>query len=127
MAEENAPGAKVNEEPGGIKVEVNKMFKRNTLWWAILAVYLLLFASTGYLAFLRRDVNPVLRDGSGGLAQQIPDEETRTFVMNALQDEATEHEKKDSLVLQSFNVVLGSLLGFLSASAASRGSEKGSA
>ena len=36
-----------------------------------------------------------------------------------LKDEAAEHKKKEALGQQSFNIVLGSLLGFLSASAVS--------
>ncbi|HEX8144322.1 MAG TPA: hypothetical protein VF553_17105 [Pyrinomonadaceae bacterium] len=124
MAEEKAQSATENETPAEIKVEVLKRgIKRNTLWWAILAVYLVLFISTGCLAFIVRDVNPVLKQGFNGLSQQ-PDETTKTFIINLLQDEAEEHKKKDGLVLQSFNIVLGSLLGFLSASAVSRGSEK---
>jgi hypothetical protein len=39
--------------------------------------------------------------------------------MDVLKDEAAEHKKKEALGQQSFNIVLGSLLGFLSASAVS--------
>jgi hypothetical protein len=80
--------------------------------------------STGYLAFFGRDVNPALNPNADTLVAKLNDEATKNFVMNTLKDEADEHKKKDGLALQSFNIVLGSLLGFLSASAVSRVSSK---
>jgi hypothetical protein len=106
-----------DEAPSEIDVTIPKKVIHSNLWWAILIVYLLLFLSTGFLAFLRRDANPILQQNVGGLTQQLNDETTKSFILNTLDDEADEHKKKDSLVLQSFNIVLGSLLGFLSASA----------
>ena len=58
------------------------------------------------------------------LASKLNDQTTKDFVIETLKDEANEHKKKDGLALQSFNIVLGSLLGFLSASAVSRVSRK---
>lgn len=124
MAEENAQGATTTttttaaeEAPVDLKVAAPKRIVRNNLWWAILVVYLFLFVTTGFLAFIERDTNPILKQGVGGLTQQLNDEATKTFMLNTLEEEAEEHKKKDGLVLQSFNIVLGSLLGFLSASA----------
>jgi hypothetical protein len=106
------------EAPGDLKVTApKKKIVRTNLWWAILTVYLLLFLSTGFLAFIERDTNPVLKQDVGNLTRLLNDETAKSFILNTLDDEADEHKKKDSLVLQSFNVVLGSLLGFLSASA----------
>jgi len=106
-----------DEAPGELKVIAPKKVVRNHLWWAILTVYLLLFFSTGFLAFFEREPNPILKQGVADLPQQMNDETTKNFIINTLDEEADERKKKDSLVLQSFNVVLGSLLGFLSASA----------
>jgi hypothetical protein len=132
MAEEKAHDAKAQSDaaaattaaagtdqaPGGLKVTAPKRrIVHSNLWWAILTVYLLLFLSTGFLAFIERDTNPVLKQNVSDLTQKLNDENTKSFILNTLDDEADEHKKKDSLVLQSFNVVLGSLLGFLSASA----------
>ncbi|HYY42283.1 MAG TPA: hypothetical protein VE775_06080 [Pyrinomonadaceae bacterium] len=107
-----------------VKIDVSRRITRDPLWWGILAVYLLLFMSTGYLAFFGRDVNPALNPNADALAAKLNDEATKNFIMTTLKDEADEHKKKDGLALQSFNIVLGSLLGFLSASAVSRVSSK---
>ncbi|HEX8138612.1 MAG TPA: hypothetical protein VF544_13680 [Pyrinomonadaceae bacterium] len=112
-----AATAGTDEASGELKVKAPKKVVRNHLWWAILSVYMLLFFSTGFLAFIEREPNPILKQGVADLPQQVNDETTRSFILNTLDEEADEHKKKDSLVLQSFNVVLGSLLGFLSASA----------
>jgi len=93
---------------------------RNTFWWGILGVYILLFITTGYIAFIRKDINPALDPGSDQTMARLQDEATRQFVLTTLQQEAEDHKKKADLGAHSFNVVLGALLGFLSASAVSR-------
>lgn len=94
---------------------------RRATWWGLLAIYAVLFLVTGYFAFIGRDVNPALRQGLERLstAQQV-DDDSKAVLLDMLQQEANEHNKKESLALQSFNVVLGALLGFLAASAVSR-------
>jgi len=87
------------------------------LWPGLLLVYLILFTSTGYLAFLEPDKNPGFDNRAAIL--QIEDETTKNFVIESLRQEDLEHKKKRELANQSFNIVLGALLGFLSASAAS--------
>ena len=128
MAEETAPRAATaapkGAPPPSVKIDVSRRITRDPLWWGILAVYLMLFASTGYLAFFGHDVNPALNANADLLASKLNDQTTKDFVIETLKDEANEHKKKDGLALQSFNIVLGSLLGFLSASAVSRVSRK---
>ncbi len=87
------------------------------LWLGLLGVYLALFASTGYLAFLNKHQLP----GYEKYEQiaSIEDQETKAFVIEALKQEDAEHGKRQDLATQSFNVVLGALLGFMSASATS--------
>jgi hypothetical protein len=92
---------------------------RSRLWWAILAVYLALFAGTAYIAFFNRDINPALNRSADNYAISITDDASKAFIIDVLKDEAAEHKKKEALGQQSFNIVLGSLLGFLSASAVS--------
>ena len=92
---------------------------RSKLWWAILAVYLALFVGTGYIAFFNRDINPALNRSADTYAISITDEASKAFIIDVLKDEAAEYKKKEALGQQSFNIVLGSLLGFLSASAVS--------
>jgi len=101
------------------KVPEMSVSTRSKLWWAILAVYLTLFIGTGYIAFFNRDVNPALNRSADSYAISITDEASRAFIVDVLKDEAAEHKKKEALGQQSFNIVLGSLLGFLSASAVS--------
>ncbi|HYP54474.1 MAG TPA: hypothetical protein VEQ42_13075 [Pyrinomonadaceae bacterium] len=119
MAEENVR-ADVAAPAGGPAERAAKVKERNTLWWGILAVYMLLFVVTGYIAFFARDENPALDERTDERVARITDEATRSFVIQTLQSEAADHQKKTDLASQSFNVVLGSLLGFLSASAVTR-------
>jgi hypothetical protein len=84
-----------------VRIDVSRRNTRDPLWWGILAAYLLLSASTGYLAFSGRDVNPALNANADLLASKLNDPGTKDFVIE-----------------------LGSLLGFLSASAVSRVSKK---
>ena len=100
---------------------------RRTLWWVIIAVYLALFAATGYAAFFGRDIGPALNPRTDELIAKLSDERTRTVVINTLQQEADEQRRKESLATGAFNIVLGSVLGFLSASAVSKTSGKGRA
>jgi hypothetical protein len=109
--------------PSGVKVDVNDKvtLTRRAGWWGILTIYALLFISMGYMSFFSRDVNPALKQVMQNTSTQFSnDAETKALVLNMIQQEANEHNKKESLALQSFNVVLGSLLGFLSASAVSK-------
>lgn len=94
------------------------------LWLGITVVYAVLLGVTGYLAFLS-DVP----QGSGGGGQYNParapiefleraaaNKETQTFVLETLKADSATYQRKRELAAQSFNVVLGALLGFLSAS-----------
>ena len=107
------------------KVPEMNLSTRSRLWWAILFVYLALFAGTAYIAFFNRDVNPALNRSADTYAISITDEASKAFIIDVLKDEAAEHKKKEALGQQSFNIVLGSLLGFLSASAVSHVSANG--
>ena len=126
MPEETTPPADEPKEliAPSVKIDVSRRITRDPLWWGILAVYLLLFTSTGYISFFERDTNPALNANADALAAKLNDPSTKDFLIETLKDEADEHKKKDGLALQSFNIVLGSLLGFLSASAVSRVSSK---
>ncbi len=127
MADENATATEARADPLAppeVRIDISRRITRDPLWWGILAVYMLLFSSTGYLAFFERDINPALNMNADVLAAKLNDQATKDFIIETLKDEADEHKKKDGLALQSFNIVLGSLLGFLAASAVSRVSRK---
>ncbi len=93
------------------------------LWAIILFVYLLLFTGTGYIAFLAEEFNPAtsvnpefFTQGADLLGEKK--ERYLELVLNAIQQESSNFAERRKLASQSFNVVLGALLGFLSASAA---------
>jgi hypothetical protein len=119
MPDENAPQPEPINAITEAKVPEMNVSTRSRLWWAILAVYLALFIGTAYIAFFNRDINPALNRSADTYAISITDEASKAFIIDVLKDEAAEHKKKEALGQQSFNIVLGSLLGFLSASAVS--------
>lgn len=120
MADEKEQTAPAKDDQAVINIAPMKNVQYDNLWWGILVVYLLLFLSTGFIAFFERDINPALDITSDNLAANLTDEATKSFVMETLRTEAAEHKKRADLASQSFNVVLGALLGFLSASAVTR-------
>lgn len=124
MADEKEQTPPAKDDQTVISIAPMKSVQYDNLWWGILVVYMLLFLSTGFIAFFERDVNPALDITNDNLAANLTDESTKTFVMETLRTEAAEHKKRADLASQSFNVVLGALLGFLSASAARRFSER---
>jgi hypothetical protein len=119
MPDENTPQPEPVNAITEAKVPEMNVSTRSKLWWAILIVYLMLFVGTGYIAFFNRDENPALNRSTDSYALSITDETAKAFIIDVLKDEAAEHKKKEALGQQSFNIVLGSLLGFLSASAVS--------
>ena len=98
----------------------------SSLWIVTLGVYVLLLFITGYLAFYIE-----MPRAAGGAGQYNPahvpkeflewtqqqKEQTQTYVFDTLKEDSQAFQKKRELASQSFNVVLGAILGFLSASA----------
>ncbi|HEY7913909.1 MAG TPA: hypothetical protein VIG62_18500 [Blastocatellia bacterium] len=122
-AERLGPAAKADDSPEGpdrMIVPSAASVRPSVLWWAVLVAYLVLFLATGYLSFFTREQNPALDENLNELAARVTDQEARAFLIDTLKDEAIEHRRREALALQSFNIVLGALLGFLSASAVGR-------
>ena len=84
-------------------------------WFSILVVYLVLFLGTGYIAFFPKDFNPAHVKAEE--INKFNSDEMKAFVIETLKQETSIFQKKRELASQSFNVVLGAILGFLSASA----------
>ncbi|WP_157726413.1 hypothetical protein [Imhoffiella purpurea] len=103
-----------NEKPsGGTQVDA----KSTLVWSGILIVYLALFCSTGYVAFFAEEWNPAVNYGE--IPAKTKDPETKALILEELKRDSEIYKKRRELAAQSFNVVLGALLGFLSASATS--------
>ena len=87
-------------------------------WPAILLLsYFVLLAATGYFAFLQNEFNPqtIMTDNE---RQYLEGDNValRDFTMESLKAEGAAYTARRDLAVQSFNVVLGAILGFLSAS-----------
>lgn len=114
------------------KVKNSKSWNVNKLWMILISMYLFLFISIGYIAFWEQDFNnpdkflvkyeslrekhfQVLKSAYNDLDITNEDEEFNTFInnyMSAANDTAGDLQE---LATQSFNIVLGAFLAFLSA------------
>jgi hypothetical protein len=116
------PVEQSQSEPAEARTAANKATRMTLrtiatrMWIGLLAVYLGLFAAAGYLAF-----RPKEKPGYEHFDKlaNVQDQEVKAFVIDALKQEDSEYEKRRDLANQCFNVVLGALLGFLSASSTS--------
>ena len=84
------------------------------IWGILLVAYVLLLAGTGYVAFFQPAYNPAT-DIDDTIEALIEQESTREFTLEALREEGTAFKQRRELSVQSFNIVLGAALGFLSA------------
>jgi len=124
------------------KVQEKKVLWKGSQWriWMVLSIaYFLLFSYTGYLAFLTNnqyatnDKNfeiisesigeqnaegdiPLQKRFDGSGKEVSLTEGKAALVEDLLVRQAKNYESVNSLAAQSFNVVLGAILGFLSAS-----------
>jgi len=86
-------------------------------WWALLAVYLTLFLVIGYIAFIAKDPDIPLMERVNTVTAGTTDAQTKAAIIDIYKQEENEHETKAEIAAQGFHIVLGSLIGFLSASA----------
>ena len=85
------------------------------VWGVLLVVYLILFSATAYLAFLNVET---VKPEDYQKYELIQDSDIKKVAIKILEVEDKERSKRHLLATQSFYVVLGALLGFLSASVA---------
>ncbi len=85
-------------------------------WWGLLVVYIVLFSVTCYIAFFKPGYNPAHADPKfmAEIVQAPP--ELRDFVLETLKGDAEIFSKTRDLARTAFNIILGGLVGFLSAS-----------
>ena len=84
--------------------------------WGLLIVYIVLFGVTCCIAFLIPGYNPAHASPEflEKIAQASP--ELRDFVLETLKGDAEIFSKTGDLARNAFNIILGGLVGFLSAS-----------
>lgn len=102
----------------------SEMAKRSILL-VLAACYVLLLAATGWATFLREDyIASVDPDHYEAMHRtKLTPEETEAF-KSGLAQLTENNQKRQGLAFQSFNVVLGAALGFLSALAAAQFGKK---
>lgn len=100
------------------KGRTNGNSRKFALWIMVLSVYMVLFCATGYIAFFKYEDNPAVNISPEWI-NRFEDPETRKRMLETLKDDSVVYAKKRELATQSFNVVLGVLLGFFSATAVS--------
>ncbi len=83
-------------------------------WIAILMAYAILLVLMGFIAFFHLDYNPVTSIGKEELAL-LADQHAKGLIEQALREESKAFQMKRDLAIQSFNIILGAALGFLSA------------
>ena len=104
--------------------------RRGTSMWAIvLSIYLLLLGTIGYVAFWEQDFNKpekvigtyidILNNYKESTKHNdnLSDEELTAVIQELMQRDADNAGDLQELASQSFNIVLGAILAFLSASA----------
>lgn len=103
------------------EVKVVAMTKRGIShwqpWWVLLTAYLILFLVTGYIAFIAKDPDIPLMQRVNTITAGMTDAPTKAAMIDIYKQEENEHETKAEIAAQAFHIVLGSILGFLSASA----------
>lgn len=92
----------------------------NRKWWLVIAIYLSLLTATGYIAFIAQNYDPAVGQKIDQLASGSLDDDRKRMVINTLREDASGRRSRREMAAHSFTIVLGSIIGFLSASAMSR-------
>lgn len=92
------------------------MKNKPLVWILLLTVYLVLFGCSGYIAFFKSDGDPA-SNINGAVVSSISDQATKEAIISGFKSASELYKKRVELAFQAFNVILGALLGFLSASA----------
>ncbi|MCI5116151.1 MAG: hypothetical protein D3921_03215 [Candidatus Electrothrix sp. AW1] len=97
-----------------INEQQNQPKRIGIVWYVVLIMYLILLGSTAYVTFFDNNGFASRQDTAQKLAQ-ITNEDQLAFFNEIHENEVQNMEQINALATQSFNVVLGALLGFLSA------------
>lgn len=97
-----------------INEQQNQPKRIGIVLYVVLIMYLILLGSTAYVTFFDNNGFASRQDTAQKLAQ-ITNEDQLAFFNEIHENEVQNMEQINALATQSFNVVLGALLGFLSA------------
>ncbi|MFO7032350.1 hypothetical protein B9T07_21025 [Limnospira fusiformis CCALA 023] len=84
-------------------------------WYAILTTYMILFFVTGYINFFSNNyfaTNPEIIDK---ITRDSDSSEKMNWVAELLLEDAQTYQDENNIASQSFNIVLGSIVSFFSA------------
>ncbi|SHO54736.1 hypothetical protein [Vibrio quintilis] len=124
--ENKADEIKADETNVVPQTKKKRAFYKTTIWLTVVMVYMILVTVVGYIAFYDQDFNNptntlnayvhVLQDQADA-GKTLP-KAMNEVVVQMMKSEVENDEGLQELATQSFNIILGGLLAFLSASAA---------
>jgi hypothetical protein len=95
----------------------------SSVWYIVLSVYTILLSFTGGVTFFYNNGFASQEENIQNLNRMETEEQLELYT-NLLKTEVNNMKNLNNIANQSFNVVLGSLLGFLSATLTAESSEK---
>jgi len=107
------------------KNKILSNFRNFRIWLTVLAVYMSLFMYIGYIAFWPMSFNDpretvkkyyeIINDHNNEIASDLDKEHFRSIITDLVKESESEADDMQQLASQSFNIVLGAFLAFLSA------------
>ncbi|HBR00290.1 hypothetical protein [Roseofilum sp. Belize Diploria] len=89
-------------------------------WYMVIATYLLLFTLLGYTTFFHNNDFTTNHERFEKMVRNYGDEEKQKLVNKLLKDDADSSENSNSISSQSFNLILGAIVSFLSSTLMSK-------
>jgi hypothetical protein len=84
------------------------------IWYTVLSTYIVLFLITGYITFVTNNNFATDPANITKITGEYDTEEKFQLVKELLEEDATTYQNENNTGSQSFNVVLGAIVSFLS-------------
>ncbi|EDZ92404.1 MAG: hypothetical protein P5702_11595 [Limnospira sp. PMC 1291.21] len=84
-------------------------------WYAILTTYMILFFATGYINFFSNNYFAKTPENVAQITRDYDSPKKMNWVAELLLEDAQTYQDENNIASQSFNIVLGSIVSFLSA------------
>ncbi|MBS0015767.1 MAG: hypothetical protein KFF72_05285 [Arthrospira sp. SH-MAG29] len=84
-------------------------------WYAILTTYIILFFVTGYINFFSNNYFAKTPEIVDKITRDYDSPEKMNWVAELVLEDAQTYQDENNIASQSFNIVLGSIVSFLSA------------